>query len=204
MYSYHFVNYPTCINIFTDIPRTTDLTSTPETSVSSAMKVSTTATLSFEEEFEQNKRELEDMGTEARRKKRERSKTSVWDMRTSATSVGVVATAILISMMGAIVVLDAATICLHCRQFSSKSKTKCIRSKNIADIQLSCQQSSKLDSKLSQNKYLTEQYPCRDKYKARSAEDPTMNMSETAMNIGYNKNFNAHVQHLGDIESSKL
>lgn len=64
------------------------------------------------------------MGAKIREKKRQASKQSVIDTRPSATSVGVVAVVIIVSMVGGVVLLDIGTLHLHCQHFAGRKKKK--------------------------------------------------------------------------------
>ena len=77
-----------------------------------------------EKAFEEMQRELKEIGQKIREKNRKASKTSAIDTRPSATSVGVVAIVIIVSMVGGVVLLDMGTLHLHCQQLSGRNKKK--------------------------------------------------------------------------------
>lgn len=76
------------------------------------------------EPFEVLQRELKEIGVKIREKKRKASRTSVNDTRPSATSVGVVAIIVIVSMVGGVVLLDISTLHMHCKHFSGRNKKK--------------------------------------------------------------------------------
>lgn len=65
--------------------------------------------------FEEIKEDLVSFGEKIKRKRDLEKKTSVYDSRPSATSVGVVAIVILSSILGGVVLLDIGTIGAHCK-----------------------------------------------------------------------------------------
>nr|XP_022338736.1 uncharacterized protein LOC111134190 [Crassostrea virginica] len=100
--------------------KSTTTVGTTEMSTNPSTEMYTTT----EKAFEEMQRELKEMGQKIREKNRKASKTSAIDTRPSATSVGVVAIVIIVSMVGGVVLLDMGTLHLHCQQLSGRSKKK--------------------------------------------------------------------------------
>ncbi|XP_011424220.3 uncharacterized protein [Magallana gigas] len=103
---------------------------------------STQSQTTTETTFEVIQRELVELGTKIREKKRLASKQSVIDTRPSATSVGVVAVVIIVSMVGGVVLLDIGTLHLHCQHFARRKKKKRQKHNYIKEHESDCNNST--------------------------------------------------------------
>lgn len=103
---------------------------------------STQSQTTTETTFEVIQRELVEMGAKIREKKRQASKQSVIDTRPSATSVGVVAVVIIVSMVGGVVLLDIGTLHLHCQHFARRKKKKRQKHNYIKEHESDCNNST--------------------------------------------------------------